>query len=169
MPDKTISEENPAGRLQNDDAFRIARAGENFRGDVEGVAEFTEEWMLRRLSFNCSPDQTTALTAGTGKFTFHWPFTGEVAALWVGLATPQSSGSIFTVDVNDGGASMLSTKITVENGEETSLTAAAQPVLSDALVTRGGKATVDIDQVGDGTATGLNLYIEYRVYNGGSP
>ena len=66
------------------------------------------------------------------------------------------------MDVNDGGGTMLSTKITVDNTEATSLTAATPPVISDSVVVKGGTATIDIDQVGDGTAAGLKLYFRIQ-------
>lgn len=103
-------------------------------------------------------DEETPLTTGTAKITFHWPLTGTLAEVWAGLSTPQASGSTLTVDVNDAGSTMLSTKITIDNTEDTSLTAATPPVLSDTSVTKGGKATIDIDQIGDGTACGLKVY-----------
>jgi len=71
------------------------------------------------------------------------------------LATAQTSGAIFTADINSGGTSILSTKLTVDNTESTSITAAVPAVLSTFTVLKGAKITIDIDQVGDGTAKGL--------------
>jgi len=51
--------------------------------------------------------------------------------------------------------SILSTKLTIDNGESTSITAATPAVVSDTLIAKGSKVTVDIDQIGDGTAKGL--------------
>lgn len=105
-------------------------------------------------------DETTPATAGAGKVTFHWPCDGLVSAIWAGLTIPQASGSLFTVDVNNNGSTMLSTKVTIDNTEETSLTASTPAVLTNTTVVRGQKATVDFDQVGDGSAAGLKVYIE---------
>lgn len=104
-------------------------------------------------------DETTALTTGTAKATYHLPRAFTVTAVMAELTIAQSSGSIFTVDVNEGGTSILSTKITIDNTEETSLTAATQPVVSDASLAAGAKITVDIDQIGDGTAKGLKVWL----------
>ena len=80
------------------------------------------------------------------------------------LTTPQTSGSIFTVDINEAGATILSTKLTIDNGEATSVTAATPPVISDTALAKGAKVTVDIDQIGDGTAKGLSVtLIGYQV------
>lgn len=104
----------------------------------------------------CS-DLTTALTTGTAKNTFPWPIGVTLTSVHAFLVTPQTSGSIFTVDVNEGGVSILSTKITIDNGESSSTTAVTAPVLSDTSLAAMASITVDIDQVGDGTAKGLYL------------
>lgn len=104
----------------------------------------------------CS-DLTTALTTGTAKNTFPWPRAVSLTSVHAFLVTPQTSGSVFTVDVNEGGVSILSTKITIDNGESDSTTAATPPVISDASLAAMASITVDIDQVGDGTAKGLYL------------
>lgn len=110
------------------------------------------------LPIACS-DETTALTTGTAKVTFHMPYAMTVTEIFAGLTSVQATGSTFTVDVNEAGSSILSTKITIDNTEETSLTAATQPVVSDSSLAKGAKITIDIDQVGDGTAKGLKVYI----------
>ncbi|MEX0853646.1 MAG: DUF2793 domain-containing protein [Bauldia sp.] len=104
----------------------------------------------------CS-DETTALSAGTAKVTFRMPYAFTLAAVRASLTTAQASGSIFTVDLNEGGTTLLSTKLTVDNTEKTSTTAAAAPVISDASLADDAEITVDIDQIGDGTAKGLKL------------
>jgi hypothetical protein len=75
------------------------------------------------------------------------------------LTTAQSSGNIFTVDINEGGTSILSTKLTIDNTEKTSTTAATPPVISDSSLADDAEITVDIDQIGDGTAKGLKVTI----------
>lgn len=102
-------------------------------------------------------DETTALTTGAAKVTFRIPYAFTLTAVRASLATAQSSGSILTVDVNEGGSSILSTKLTIDNGEKTSTTAAAAPVMSDTSLADDAEITIDIDQVGDGTAKGLKV------------
>lgn len=104
----------------------------------------------------CS-DETTALTTGTAKVTFRMPFAMTLTAVRASLTTAQTSGSILTVDINEGGGSILSTKLTVDNGERTSTTAVTAPVISDATLADDVEVTVDIDQIGDGTAKGLKI------------
>ena len=75
------------------------------------------------------------------------------------LTTAQGSGSIFTVDVNKNGTSILSTKVTVDNGEKASTTAATPAVISTTAAGNDDEGTVDVDQIGDGTATGGKVRI----------
>jgi hypothetical protein len=104
-------------------------------------------------------DETTALTAGTAKVTFRMPHAMTVTEVRASLTTAQASGSIFTVDINEGGSSILSTKLTIDNTETTSTTAATPAVISDTALADDAEITIDIDQIGDGTATGLKITI----------
>ena len=102
----------------------------------------------------CS-DLTTALAAGTGKAYFRMPYGFTLTAVKASLMTAQASGSIFTVDINKNGTSVLSTKLTVDNTEKTSATAATPAVISSAAFLADDEVTIDIDQVGDAGAKGL--------------
>ena len=102
-------------------------------------------------------DETTALTTGTEKVTFRMPYAMTLTAVRASLSTAQASGTIFTVDVNQGGSSIISTKITIDNTEKTSTTAATPPVISTSALTDDAEITIDIDQIGDGTAAGLKV------------
>lgn len=110
------------------------------------------------IAIACS-DETTALTTGTAKATFRMPYSFTLTAVRASLTAAQASGSIFTVDINEGGSTILSTKITIDNTEKTSVTAATAPVISDANLSDDAEITVDIDQIGDGTAAGLKIYL----------
>ena len=102
-------------------------------------------------------DETTALTTGTAKITFRMPYAMTLTEVRASLSTAQASGNIFTVDINEGGASILSTKLTIDNTEKTSTTAATAAVISDSSLSDDSEITIDIDQVGDGTAKGLKV------------
>lgn len=102
-------------------------------------------------------DETTALTTGAAKVTFRMPFAMDVTSVRASLTTAQTSGSIFTVDINESGTSILSTKLTIDNNETTSVTAATPVVISDNTLADDAEITVDIDQIGDGTAKGLKI------------
>lgn len=104
----------------------------------------------------CS-DESTALATGTSKVTLRMPYAFTLDRIRASLSTAQTSGSIFTVDVNESGSSLLSTKITIANGSKTSTAAGTQPVISDSSIADDAEVTVDIDQIGDGTAKGLKV------------
>lgn len=108
-------------------------------------------------------DESTALTTGTAKVTFRMPHAMTLSSVRASLSTAQASGNIFTVDINEGGTSILSTKLTIDNTEKTSTTAATVAVISDTALADDAEITIDIDQVGDGTAKGLKVtLIGYR-------
>lgn len=104
-------------------------------------------------------DETTALSTGTAKVTFRMPYAMTVTSVRASLSTTQTSGNILTVDINDGGTTILSTKLTIDNTEKTSTTAATPAVISDTALADDAEITIDIDQVGDGTAKGLKITI----------
>lgn len=108
------------------------------------------------IQLACS-DETTALTTGVKKITFRMPFAMTVTEVRASLSTAQTSGSIFTVDINEAGTSILSTKLTIDNNESTSVTAATAPVISDPSLADDAEMTIDIDQIGNGTAKGLKI------------
>lgn len=116
----------------------------------------------REIQLACS-DETTALTAGTSKVTFRAPRAMVITGVRASLTTAQTSGTIFTIDINDSGTSILSTKITIDNTEKTSTTAATPPVISDTAIADDAEITIDIDQIGDGTAKGLKITILYTI------
>lgn len=105
-------------------------------------------------------DETTALTTGTGKVTFRMPHAMLLVAVRASLTTAQTAnggGGIFTVDINEGGTTILSTKLTIDNTERTSTTAATAAVISDTSLADDAEMSIDIDQIGDGTAKGLKI------------
>ncbi len=124
------------------------------KADVASVIDLARP--TEAIVVACS-DETTALAAGTGKRSFRMPYGFALTDVRAALVTAQSSGSIFTVDINEGGTSILSTTLTIDNGEKTSVTAAAAAAISDADLADDAEITIDIDQIGDGTAKGLKV------------
>lgn len=104
-------------------------------------------------------DETTAVTANTQKVTFRMPRAVTLTSVRASLTTAQVSGNIFTVDINESGTTILSTKITIDNTERTSTTAAIPPVISDVNLADDAEMSIDVDQIGNGTATGLKVYL----------
>ena len=108
------------------------------------------------IQLACS-DETTALTSGTSKITFRSPVAFTLTGVRASLATAQASGSIFTADINQNGTSVLSTKLTIDNTEKTSVTASTASVISTSAIADDAEITIDIDQIGNGTAKGLKI------------
>lgn len=102
-------------------------------------------------------DETTAITAGTGKVTFRMPFAMTLTAVRASLTTASSSGTP-TFDINEGGVSILSTKLTIDANEKTSTTAATAAVISDAALADDAEITIDVDVAGTGAA-GAKVYL----------
>jgi hypothetical protein len=102
-------------------------------------------------------DETTALTTGTAKMTFRMPHAMTLTGVRASLTTAQASGSIFTVDINQSGSSVLGTKLTIDNTEKTSTTAATPATITTSALTDDSEITIDIDQIGNGSATGLKI------------
>lgn len=102
-------------------------------------------------------DEGTALTTGTAKVTARVVGARTLAGVRASLSTAQASGSTFTVDINKNGTTVLSTKLTIDNTEKTSVTAAAAAVISVTSFADDDEVSVDIDQIGDGTAKGLKV------------
>lgn len=104
-------------------------------------------------------DETTALTSGTAKISFRMPFAATLRSVRASLTTTSSSG-VPTFDINEGGTTVISTKLTVDVGETTSTTAAAAAVISDADLADDALMTVDIDTAGTGaTGAKIKLYV----------
>lgn len=96
-------------------------------------------------------DLTTALTTGTSKAYFRAPFALTITGLRASLLTASSAG-VVTIGINEGGTTILSTDLTIDANETTSVTAATQPVISDPNIADDAILTFDIDTAGTGAA-----------------
>lgn len=113
---------------------------------------------VESLVIACS-DETTNLTAGTAKVTLRMPYAFTLTAVRASVTTAPT-GSVLTVDINEGGASILSTKLTIDASEKTSTTAATPAVISDSTLADDAEITIDIDGVGSTVAgAGLKVYL----------
>ncbi|MCY1529184.1 hypothetical protein D9M68_643170 [compost metagenome] len=112
--------------------------------------------VLLPIIIACS-DESTALVPGAAKVTFRMPYEFTLTAVRASLTVAQTSGNILTIDINESGSSILSTKLTIDNTEKTSTTAAEAAVISDSSLADDAEITIDIDQVGDGSAKGLKV------------
>lgn len=163
--------------VDNADMFEVARSGTSYKatgsqlpsgaggswGTITGtLADQTDlqsalDAKQGKVIQVAASDESTALTTGTNKIKFRMPYAMTLTAVRASLSTAQTGGSILTVDINEGVTSILSTKLTIDNGEATSTTAATPPVISDTALADDAEISIDIDQVGDGTAKGLKI------------
>ena len=144
---------NPASALTGAELVYVGQAGDDAVTTIQDIANLTNVQSI----VVAASDETTALATGTAKVTFRMPYAFTLTSVRASLTTAQASGSIFTVDINEGGTTILSTKLTIDNTEKTSTTAATPPVISDSSLADDAEITIDIDQIGDGTAKGLKI------------
>jgi len=123
---------------------------------IQGAQGATGKSPTDSMIVVCS-DEVTPLTAGPAQITWRMPYAFTLASVRASLTTAQISGNSFTVDVKQAGVSVLSTKVTIDNTELTSQLAAVPSVVSVPSLVDDAQMTIDIVQIGDGTATGLKV------------
>ena len=109
-------------------------------------------------------DETTALSAGTAAVTFRLPWAltlnAGIAGVIASLTTAGTGASLLTVDINQGGASILSTKLTFDATETETVNAATPVVIGTTALTDNAEITVDIDTADSGgVAAGLKIIL----------
>jgi len=117
----------------------------------------------RAMEVACS-DETTALTATTNLVTFRMPYAmtlgSGINGIRASLTGAGSTSGVTTIDVNQGGASILSTKLTIDYGELTSYTGATPVVILTSALTDNNYLTVDVDGLSGGAdETGLKIQL----------
>ena len=145
--------------------FGVATFG---AGDYVPVADASDSnnpkkvKMPVELGMACS-DETNAITTGTAKLTFRMPHAMTLTEVRANVQTAPA-GSTIIIDINEGGSSILSTKLTIDASEKTSTTAATPAVISDTALADDAEMTIDFDQVGSSTAgVGVKIWlIGYR-------
>ena len=96
----------------------------------------------------------TDIEASTKVSTFPIPVDMTIVSAFINVDTaPTGSSAIW--DINLNGPTVLSTKITIEAGETSSLDAASQPVFSTSNADKGDQLSIDCDQIG-ATVAGQN-------------
>ena len=121
--------------------------------------------LVRSLTLAAS-DETSDLTTGDNKVTFRAPFPMTLPATPKPRISVQTApvGADILVDINEGGSTILSTKLRIDAGDKSSKDSGTPCVVSDASIADDAEITVDIDQVGSSTAgKGLKLTLYYTV------
>lgn len=126
--------------------------------DLRAIGQYTGGGasVKTAIPIACS-DEATPLTTGAAKVTFRMPFGFTLTGVRASVTTAPT-GSVLTVDINEGGASILSTKLTIDDSEKTSVTAATPAVISDTALADDAEITIDIDTVGS-TVAGAGLKV----------
>ncbi len=106
-------------------------------------------------------DETTALTTGTAKATFRMPYAFTLTDIRASLTTAGSTSGNLTVDVNDGGTTIMTTnKLKFDTTEKTTTTATTAPTLTDTALADDAEITIDVDAItGGATEAGLKIYL----------
>ena len=104
-------------------------------------------------------DETTALTAACGVVTFRMPYAFTLTGIRASIGTAGSTCGNLTVDVNDGGTTIMTCdKLVFDTAEKTTTTATTAPTLTDTALADDAEITVDIDAItGGGTEAGLKV------------
>lgn len=136
----------PAGVTGATGATGAGVTGATGPAGATGPVPVTGIGLLIWYGLACS-DMTTAIATGTNKAYFPAPFNGTLDSLFISTnVAPTGSSQIF--GVNKNGTTMLSTDVTIDATEFTSLTAATPPVISVSTFNKGDFISVDFDQVG---------------------
>lgn len=102
-------------------------------------------------------DESTPISVGVNKIKFRMPYGFVLTAVRASLSVASSSGLV-TVDINEAGTSILSTKLSIDATELTSTTATTPAVISDANLADDAEMSMDIDAAGTGAA-GLKVIL----------
>lgn len=100
------------------------------------------------IQIACS-DLVTDIATGTSKAYFRMPYAMTLTDVRVSLLAAGTVTGI-TVDINENGTTILSTKLTTDATEKTSTTAVTAAVISDASLADDSEITIDFDAVPTG-------------------
>ena len=89
-------------------------------------------------------------------------FNATLTGLFV-VGNPGPVGANFICQVRQGGTNILSTPLSIDAGEVSSLTAAVPPVISNSTLTRGSWIDFDITQVGVSPDQGQNYVVVFEL------
>jgi hypothetical protein len=101
----------------------------------------------------CS-DRLTPIPTAPDIMSWPMPYDFLLSEVQAYLTSPAASGT-FTVDLEVGGSSILSTPITIDAGQQSSIGAAVAAVIATAQLLKGDEVVVAVTDDADGTASGL--------------
>ena len=81
-----------------------------------------------------------------------------IAGVKGSLVTAGTGVNLLTVDINEGGSTILSTKLTFDSTETTTISGATPVIISDTALAADSIITIDVDQLDSGgVAAGLKI------------
>jgi hypothetical protein len=134
---------------------RVSTSGTNADYVLGNILNFEEA-----MTISLSDDNNTSITTGTSKAVVRAPFPMRLTKIPRASLKGTGSGST-VIDINADGISILSTKLSIDASELTSVTAATSAVLSQDFIGDDAEITFDIDTAGNG-ADGLKVTIYYQ-------
>jgi len=113
------------------------------------------------ITFACG-DEDTAIDATGEKLSFRMPFAmtlnSGISGVKGSLVTAGTGVNLLTVDINEAGSTILSTKLTFDATETSTISAATPVVISDVNLADDAEITVDVDTLDSGgVAAGLKI------------
>ncbi|HAL23984.1 MAG TPA: hypothetical protein DCP40_14880 [Stenotrophomonas sp.] len=176
----TLAIEGGVGQMNIPASFQATTRGQRSVISGTNIAADADAWVAAGdlLRVASTPDLqcfelidrvvllATDIATGAGRDSLVLPYgllldTVANGGIYATLTTAQASGTPLTVDVNRNGTSILATKMTFDNSERTTATAATPPVLvaGGAVLAKGDEITFDVDQIGTAGARGLRVYL----------
>jgi hypothetical protein len=107
-------------------------------------------------------DGRDSITAGAAQAKIKMPCSMVLTGVKAVLQRWKSESGAIVLDINKAGVSILSTKLSIDQDEQSSETAAVPAVVSDRILSESDEITVDIDTAaapGVGFAMGLRVYL----------
>jgi hypothetical protein len=89
------------------------------------------------------------------------PFAATLLAVRASVNTAPT-GSTLIVDINEGGTSVLGTKVSIDATEFSSTTATSAATITDSSLADDAEISIDIDQIGS-TVAGAGLKVTLSV------
>lgn len=100
----------------------------------------------------------------TGAAYYRVPWAATLTAVKANRNGTSTNGAV-TIDVNEGGTSVLSTEITIDQNESSSLTAATPAVISDSAIANDALLTFDIDSANESDEGPLTVTLYFTRNN----
>ena len=125
---------------------------------IEDIVTAATVTPVTEMSYAAS-DATTPLTVSDAGVMFA-THDMTIQSVFGAIGIVGGTSGVTTIDIKKNGVSILSTLITVDFGEATSLTAAVQPVVSVSSILKGDRISTNITTIsGDGTEAGLQIIL----------